>query len=217
MSQEKFHDELNALKKDVIDMGVLARDMLVKSVKALKDRDTALAEWVVANKKTINDLDDKIEEGALKLLTLHSPMAGDMRTIACILKANTYLARIGLYGKDIAKIALELAEQPHISKLVSIPHMADIVRGMIDDTLKAFETGDMSKIRDMRERDDNVDALRYSVFRECLTYMMEDPKTITRCANYMMVVRYLERCGDHACKMAEKVHYMQTGERIDLN
>ena len=94
--------------------------------------------------------------------------------------------------------------------------MADIVCKMIEDVLKAFETGDLSIIQDFAERDDNLDALRYSIFRECLTYMMENPKNITRCAHYMMIARYLERCGDHACKIAEKVHYMVTGERVEI-
>jgi len=87
---------------------------------------------------------------------------------------------------------------------------------MIDDALKAFETEDISLIKDFEERDDTLDALRWSIFRECITYMMENPSTITGCAHYMMIARYLERCGDHACKIAEKVHYMVTGEHIEI-
>lgn len=161
-------------------------------------------------------MDKKIEEKALQLIALYQPMAKDMRAIACILKMITYLTRIGRYGKDIANVAKELADKPHIAKLVEIPYMAEIVCKMIDDALKAFETEDLSLIEDFSERDDSVDALRYSIFRECIPYVMEDPKNITRCAHYAMIARYLERCTDHACKIAEKVYYMVTGERREI-
>lgn len=213
---EKFHAELKGLKKKVLEMGELAKDMLQKSIEALKNQDTELADWVLSKKKEIMDMDEGIEQRALTLLTLYQPMAKDMRTIACILKMITYLTRIGRYGKDISNVAKELSMRPHIAKLVSIPYMADIVCGMIEDALKAFETEDLSLIQDFVERDDSLDALRYSIFRECITYMMEDPKNITRCAHYIMIARYLERCGDHACKIAEKVHYMVTGERVEI-
>jgi len=213
---EKFHAELKALKKEVLEMGELAKNMLQKSVESLKNQDTELADWVLSKKREIMDMDEGIEQRALTLLTLYQPMAKDMRTIACILKMITYLTRIGRYGKDIANVTKELSTHPHITKLASITHMCNIVCGMIRDALKAFETEDLSLIQDFAERDDNLDTLRYSIFRECLTYMMEDPKNITRCANYMMIARYLERCGDHACKIAEKIHFMVTGERIEV-
>jgi phosphate transport system protein len=214
---EKFHEQLKLLKKDVIEMGYLATDMLRNSVEALKNRDVKLAKQVYAKRVTIANMDVEIETKALQLLTLHQPMAKDLRLIACSLKMITYLARIGRYGKDIAKMAVELAEKPHIKKLVSIPHMGEMVDSMIMDALEAFETEDISPIEDFAERDDNIDELRYSIFRECLTYMMEDQKVISRCMYYAMVARYLERCADHACKMAEKIHYMVTGEHIEID
>jgi phosphate transport system protein len=213
---EKFHAELKELKRDVLDMGKLARQMLWTSIEALKDRDVKKAEWVSSKKKELADYDEHIEEEALKLMALHQPMAEDMRAIATTLKLNTYLARIGRYGKDIAKVAEELAGLNNVSKLVSIPYQGQIVCGMIDDALYAFETGDLSKLGDLSEREANVDALRYSIFRECVSYMMEDPKNITRCSHYVMISRYLERCGDHACKMSEKIHYMVTGDRVEI-
>lgn len=212
----KFHDKLDDLKKEVSEMGKLAQDMLAKSITALKDQDTELAEWVISKKGEIKTMDREIEKKALLLVPLYQPMAKDMRTIACILKMITYLTRIGRYGKDTAKSALELSEKPHIAKLVSIPYMAEIVCSMIDNALEAFETGNVSLFEDFGGRDDTVDALRHSIFRECITYMTEDPKTITQCAHYLMVARYLERCADHACKMAEKIHYMVTGEHKEI-
>jgi phosphate transport system protein len=190
--------------------------MLSSSVKALKNRDKEMSEYVYSKKEELADMDEKLEEKAFQLIALYQPMAKDMRTIACCLKIITYLARIGRYGKDISKIAQEIIDKPHVSKMVSIPHMIDLVCSMVNDALKAFKTEDLSLISDFSERDDDVDSLRYSIFRECITYMMEDPKKIERCARYMMVARYLERCADHACKMAEKIHYMINGERIEI-
>jgi phosphate transport system protein len=213
---EKFHQQLDKLKEDVLKMGNLATDMLSSSVDALIKRNQKEAEEVYAKKDKLADMDEKLEEKAFQLIALYQPMAKDMRTIACCLKTITYLARIGRYGKDISKIAKEIIDQPHVSKLVSIPHMNEMVCSLVNDALKAFKTENLSLIKDFSERDDDIDALRYQIFRECLTYMMEDPKKINRCAHYMMIARYLERCGDHACKMAEKIHYMITGERIEI-
>ena len=127
------------------------------------------------------------------------------------------MTRIGRYGYDIAKVTKGIAPEPHVKKLIDIPNMASLTASMIDDVLKANETGDLSLIENLAERDDFLDKERYSIFRECLTYMMEDPRTITRCMHYVMVARYLERCGDHACKMAEKVHYKVTGKHVEIS
>ncbi len=214
---EEFHSELNNLKKRVVKMGNLAQDMLNKSVHALKQQDTDLAKQVLDCKGKVAQMDEEIEKDALKLLTLFQPMAKDMREMATILKMITYLTRIGRYGKDIANIALELSSKPHVKELVSIPYMAKEVDSMINDALTAFEEEDVQSIDGFTTREKTVDELRYSIFRECLTYMMEDSKTIKRCTRYIMVSRYLERCGDHAVKMAEKIYYMVTGEHIDLD
>ncbi len=214
---EKFHNELKELKNEVIKMGRLSEEMLNKSVVALKNQDTELAGWVLDNKCKISDMDNAIEQKALELIALYQPMAVDLREIACSLKIITYLARIGRYGKDISNLAIELSSKPHVKKLVSIPYMSEIVSGMINDALYSFEKEDIKKLADFSDRDDNVDELRYSIFRECLTYMMEDQKNIKRCTHYIMVARYLERCADHACKIAEKIHYMVTGEHIEID
>ncbi len=213
---EKFHKEMENLKKELEDMGNLAANMLVDSVRALKEQNPNLADEVISKKKKLAEMDEHIEEKALTMIALYQPMAKDMRTLGCILKMITYLARIGRYGKDIASIAKQLAGEPHIGKLVEIPYMADRAAGMVKDALEAFKTENLSLISDFGDRDDELDSLRYSIFRECLTYMMEDPQKITRCSHYIMIARYLERCGDHACKMAEKIHYMVSGERVEI-
>ncbi|MBU6998668.1 MAG: phosphate signaling complex protein PhoU [Theionarchaea archaeon] len=213
---ERFHVKLDDMKEEVLKMGFLAEEMLEKSVIALKDQDPELAEEIISKKEKIAALDFNIEKDVLRLVPLYQPMAKDMRTIACILKMITYLTRIGRYGKDIAKVVPELIQEAPLCKLVNIPYMAEIVGSMIHDALKAFETEDLTLIADFDERDDKVDALRYSIFRECISYMTENPRNITQCAHYIMIARYLERCADHACKIAEKIHYMVTGEHIEI-
>lgn len=213
---EKFHIELEKLKQNVLKMGDFATSMLCISVESLKNLDVEKADSVIAKKEELAKRNVQLEEEALQLIALYQPMAIDMRTIACCLKMTTDLNRIGRYGKDIAKVTKEIYPGPHIKKIISIPQMNDIVCKMINDAFTAFKTGNLSLIKDFTERDNDVDALRYSVFRECISYMIEDPKNITICTNYILVARYLERCGDHACDIAEMIHYMVTGKRIDL-
>ena len=215
---KKFHSELESLKDDVVSMSKLATCFLERSVQALVIQDPELAKSVLEIKDQILQMDREIEEKALKLLTLYQPMAVDVRTLAAILKMITYLTRIGRYGKDIADLVDELSKKPHVKKMIHIPMMLERVLGMIGDSMEAFSTGNVEKIKadDMIQRDDELDEMRWEIFRECLTYMMEDTTTITRCAHYIMIARYLERCGDHACKLAEKVHYMVTGKRLEI-
>lgn len=214
--RERYHRELDELKEEVVAMSVFARGMLTDGVEALRSLDGELAEKVIAKKRQIVEMDERIEEDALRLIALHQPMAGDLRLIAAALKMNTYLARICRYGYDIARVARDTLDLPHVARLVSIPGMSRIVSGMIADVTEAFRTGETKNLATLHERDDEVDAMRYAIFRECLTYMMEDPRTIKRCTDYIMVSRYLERCADHACKMGEKVHYMVTGEHVEI-
>ena len=213
---EKFHTELKNLKTETLEMAHFGRFMLRTAVDALIRQDPELAESVIVRKGEIHDLEVRLEEHCYHLIALYQPMAKDMRTIACTLKVISASLRIGRYGKVIAKVAKELADRPHIASLMSIPHMADLAIDMVDDAITAYESDDLTQIKDFSTRDDTVDALRHSIFREGITYMMEDPKNISRCTHYIMVARYLERCADHACKIAENVHYMETGERIEI-
>ena len=213
---EKFIQELGSLEEDLVTMGELALDMLTDSVRAFQDRNVDLALEVDSLKHELDEWDRDIEERCLILLTLHQPMAKDMRNIACILKTITYLNRVGRYGKDIAKDARAMADRPHLAKLVLIPQMHELVCRMVRDCLRAYKADDVECIQDISERDDEVDALWDAVFRESLTYSMEDPHNLGPVIHYIMVSRHLERCGDHACKIAEKVHYKVTGEHIEL-
>lgn len=214
----EMHKELIALKNEVSNMGHFALKMLSDSIECLYSQDIQLASEVLSKKDMLKEYDNKIEEKTLKLIMLYQPMAIDLRSLAAILKIITYLQRIGRYGKDIADVVKKhLSDKQVALNLVNLRHIYEHVQSMISDALLAFEKMDISLIKDFEARDDEVDKLRWSIFRECLTYMIEDPKYITECAHYMMFARYLERCGDHACKIAEKVSYMVTGKHIEIS
>jgi phosphate transport system protein len=212
----KFDEQLKKIKQGVLEMGELAQTMLRESIVSLKNQDLKLADKVYDNKDMIMKMDRDIEHRCLQAISMYQPMAKDMRVIGSSLKLITYLTRIGRYGKDIAKFVKEIADEPHIKKLVSIPHMSKIVDGMISDALIAYKNEEPVDIKSFVERDDDVDTLRNSIFRESLTYMMQNSKNIERCMYYIMISRYLERCADHSCKMAEKIQYLATGERIEI-
>ena len=219
MTESKFHSEIARTREKVLAMGHFAAGMLKDSVRALEENDRELAEQVRERKTELSVQMNELEDELYRLIALFQPVAKDMRTIACSLRLISSAERIGRYGKDIANIVRNTHDDPRVPDLVralSIPTMAEIVRGMIEDSLEAYETENLALVADHSARDDAVDALRHTIFRDGVTYMMEDPRTITRCTNYLMVARYLERCGDHACKIAEKVTYMVTGEHIEI-
>ena len=214
---EKFHIELEMLKEHTLEMGALSRAMLQMAVRALENRDPDLAAWVLKKRADLTRWDESIEEEALRLLALYQPMAKDLRTIACTLKMITYLTRIGIYGKDIAVVVDKTSGMTPVPGLFSIPRMTGIVSGMIDAGLDAYAKETIVPIQGIGRRDDEVDALFFSTLNDCIAAMTEDPGKITVCTNYILAARYLERCGDNACKMAEKIHYMVTGERIEID
>jgi phosphate transport system protein len=213
---DKFHSELQNLKESSLEMAYLGRSMLRSAADALVHHDLQLAESVTSHKDEIQQSEIRQEEHCYHLIALYQPMAKDMRTIVCTLKIIHASVRIGRYALEIAKIIQDIPKKPRPSSVMSLPHMTDLVIGMLDDATRAFETDDLSLIRDFSSRDDVIDALRHSIFREGISHMMEDPKNISRCTHYVMVARYLERCADHACEIAENVSYMISGERIEI-
>ena len=214
---EKFHTELKTTRKETVTMALFSREMLRSAVDAMIRQDKELAASVVAKKDALREMEVNLEERCYHLIATGQPMAKDMRVIACTLKVINASMRIGRYGKVIANIVKDISDRPHIARMMSIPHMAELTIDMVDDAIKAYEADSIALIADFSSRDDTIDALRHSIFREGITYMMEDPKTITRCTYYILIARYLERCADHACKIAENVHYLQTGERIEIH
>ena len=163
----EFHKEILELKNQVLDMGNLALGMLDDAVTALFSQDEELAHSVVKKKHTIREYDSNIEAQTLKLIALYQPMAIDLRRLATILKVITYLTRLGRYGKDIAAVMRDVDDFKCPKKLINLRHIWEQVREMIKDVLKAFDDADITLLKDLEERDDEVDELRWSVVGGC--------------------------------------------------
>ncbi|MFA5861053.1 MAG: phosphate signaling complex protein PhoU [Candidatus Thermoplasmatota archaeon] len=211
--ERSFHKDIDELTARVEQMAQLSRSSVDEGVNAFAALDLNAARRVIARNMEINRADVDIEARALDLIALHQPMAKDIRTLGACLKIITYLDRIGRYGYDIAKATLALEGKAHVKKIVGIPVMRDKALGLLDESIAAFRERDATKARLVQPADDEVDALYDQVFRECLTYMIEEPRNITQCTQYILVARHLERVGDNAGKIAEKTIYMVTGER----
>ncbi|QLH74371.1 MAG: phosphate signaling complex protein PhoU [Methanomassiliicoccales archaeon] len=213
-SRIQFTHELELLNKEVEEMGELARQAIEKAVKLIVTGDRALEDEVRRLDKEIYKYDNLIEKHCLDLIALHTPVAGDLRTISTCLKIIEDLNRIGRYASDIAEVA-DVFNGQKFKRMVNIPHMASLVVGMVTDAIDCFTTRNAEEARALFERDDEVDALYDSVFRETLTYLFENPNKITVGIHYILVARYLERIADHSCNIGERVVYMVTGERFD--
>jgi len=209
-----FHAELEALKGQLLSMASLVEEAIHKSIKALVEREEELAKGVIASDDAINMMEIKIDDFCLKLLALHQPAAIDLRFITSALKINNDLERMGDQAVNIAERTLELLKEPLLKPLIDIPRMAALAQKMVKDSLDAFVRKDTELARDVCRRDDEVDALNDQVLRELLTYMMQDPRTITRAVHLLLVGRHLERIADHATNIAEDVIYMVQGKVI---
>jgi phosphate transport system protein len=214
---KKFDTEISNLKNQLSRMGQNTKKMLLDSIVAMKNQDNRLAYYVIQEKAKLLNMEDSIEEKTLSLIAMYQPTAKDMRILATSLKLITYFQRIGQYSVELAESTIELSNQPHLRKLVSIPYMSQIIGSMIDDALNGFENDTIDGFDTLSDRFNDVEELRQSIFRECITYMMEDSKNISQCSTYMMTTRFLERCADYACKLGEAVIYMQSGDRIEIN
>ena len=203
-----FQQELNHLKKELLKMAGLAEQAIANAIDALVKRDSALAEKTIGEDKEINEMELVIDDWSLKLLALHQPLAADLRFITSAMRINMELERIGDLAVNIAERVLSLNQEPQLKPYIDIPRMAEITKNMVKDVLDAFVNGDPDLARAVCERDDQVDDLNDQVFRELLTYMIADPKTITRAVHLIIVSRYLERIADHATNIAEGVIFM---------
>lgn len=218
MTRDTFASQLKRLEADVQAMAEHARSMLLDGLKSLETADPDLAENVAARAQRLADMDEQIEKAALGIIMLQAPVASDLRRIGAILKLITYLNRIGRYGFDMAKVTKEVgAAGLKPMKVVTLRSMGRNVGQMLDLVIAAFRDHRIADEKALSELENEVDAQRKSAFREAVSYMLEDPKHIEAGAHLTMVARYLERCGDNIMKMAEKLHYAATGQRIILN
>ena len=212
--QRQIDLELAQLKNALLRMGSLAEQAIGLAVKALVSRDAGMAGQVVGSDEAINRLEVEIDELCLRTMARYQPEARDLRFLAMALKINNDLERMGDQAVNIAERTSDLLKEPLLKPLINIPRMADIVQRMVHDSLDAFVRQDVELARQVCRQDDEVDRYDDQLFRELLTYMMEDPKAITRAVNLILISRHLERIADHATNIAEDVVYLVQGKTI---
>ena len=212
--QRHFHEELDALKQTLLAMGGLCEDQIRRVMKALLDRDDDLAQEVIEGDHRVNAYDVEIDEKCVELLALHQPAAGDLRFITTAMKIVTDLERIGDQAVNIAQRVLELNREPQLKPYIDLPRMSDKAERMVKDSLDAFVSRDTALALRVCARDTEVDALKEQVFRELLTFMMEDARAIPRAIRLILISRFLERVADHATNIAEMVIYLVESKMV---
>lgn len=206
-----FDEELSELRKLIAQMGGLAEDQFGKSIDALSRSDKVLAEKVIASDDKIDRLEKELEERAIKLIAKRQPMAADLRAIIVAIRISSDLERIGDLAKNIAKRTLAVDEQLPRSVNAGMTRMAELAMEQLSDVLDAYARLDVDKAQDVWVKDSRIDQLYNSVFRELLTYMMEDARTIGMCTHLLFGAKNIERIGDHTTNIAENIHYLVTG------
>ncbi|MDH3336071.1 MAG: phosphate signaling complex protein PhoU [Rhodospirillaceae bacterium] len=213
---KSFDDELKIINTTLAEMGGMAEAQLAKAVRALVTRDADLAREVVKDDKKIDNLETELDRDAVRIIALRQPMAQDLRVVITALKTSANLERIGDYAKNVAKRTITLIEmQPVGNTAHTIERMAELAQGLVGSVLDAYVRRDLDGADDVRRRDEEVDQLHTSLFRELLTHMMEDPHNITACTHLLFIAKNIERIGDHATNIAEYVHFMVSGEAPD--
>ena len=212
---KSFDEELKRLNQVISQMGGLVEMQLQAAVDALVKRDADAAGKVVRDDAKIDELELQSSQLVVRLLALRQPMAVDLRQIVSALKISSDLERIGDYAANVAKRAIALSQAPAVKPLYTIPRMAKLVQQIIKDVLDAFVERDAVKAVAAWQRDEEVDEMYTSLFRELLTYMMEDQRNIGPCIHLLFIAKNIERMGDHATNVAEDIHYLVHGTPID--
>ena len=209
-----FQEELEQLKARLLEMGGLAEDRVRSAVRGLVERDESLVDRVLGGDGPINHLHIEIDSRCFKLLALHQPMAVDLRAIVSAVKINTDLERVGDLAVNIVEAARRYMRHPPVKELIDIPRMAEIAQSMLRDALDAYVRRDIALAHMVLNEDDDLDALKTQVFRELLTYMLQDPSTIEPSLDLILISRHLERIGDHATNIAEDVIFMVSARDV---
>ena len=212
----EFHKRLQERQDDVLAMGSMVEKANSYSVEALKDRDLELARQVIADDQKINQKRFEIEEKCVQLIATQQPMASDLRAIICVLNIISEVERIGDHAGGIAKIVLMISDEPPLKPLIDIPRMVDKVNDMLHRSLDALINRDADLAKQIVSEDDEVDNLYNQVFRELITFMLEDPKTITRATRLVWVAHNLERSADRVTNICERVIYLVTGKMEEI-
>jgi len=211
---KSYDQELQRLDNIIAEMGGLSESQLAAAIEAVAKRDSELAARVVKSDAQVDELEREVESLVVRLLALRQPMARDLRQIIAGLKIASDLERIADYAANVAKRAIALNQAPPVKPVSGIPRMGRLGSGMIKDVLDAFVERDADKALAVWLRDEEMDDLYTSLFRELLTYMIEDPRNITACTHLLFMAKNLERIGDHATNIAEDVIYMVAGRDV---
>jgi phosphate transport system protein len=211
-----FHKRLREIQDDVLAMGSMVSKAILRSIDALKNRDLDLAHRIIADDKKINQKRFEIEEKCIELIATQQPMASDLRIILAVLNIISEVERIGDYAEGIAKIAIMIGDEPSLKPLIDIPRMAEKTVDMLRRSLDAFVNRDAEAARKISAEDDSIDQLYDQVFRELLTFMAEDPKTITRATRLIWVAHNLERSADRVTNICERVVFVVTGKMEEI-
>ncbi|HEY2989826.1 MAG TPA: phosphate signaling complex protein PhoU [Candidatus Binatia bacterium] len=213
-TDKRYEEDLKRLRDDILYMGGLVEDQIQKAVSSLVDRDSALAETIIQRDQEVNRLDVEIDDLCIRLLALRQPAGGDLRFITTALKITTDLERIGDMAVNICERALELNMEPQLKPYIDIPRMARTSERMIRESLDAFVREDTDLALKVCKDDQEVDDLNSQIFRETISFMIEDPHTINRAMKISSISKYLERIADHATNIAEMVVFMVKGKSI---
>jgi len=214
MERHHYGEELAALKNRLLRMGGIVEQRVSQAVLALMERRAELADAVIEGDREVNDLQIEIDDRCLKLLALQQPMASDLRLITAAMKINADLERIGDQAVNIAEQAVRVLAHPPLKPIIDLPRMAAIAQGMLRQALDAFVREDPEMALQVCHQDDSVDELTGQILRELLTFMMEDPRTISRALRLIFISKYIERLADHATNIAEMVVFMVKGKSI---
>ena len=209
-----YDDELRELQHKLLEMGGFVEKQIADAIRALVTRDSEAARLTIERDKTVNRMDVEIDDLCLRLLALHQPAGRDLRLITTALKITTDLERAGDNAENICERSLELNTEPQLKPYIDIPRMAEIALAMLRDSLNAFVREDVDLALRVCAEDDKVDQLNDQIFRELISFMMEDPRAITRAMRLTFVAKYLERIADHATNIAEMVIFMVKGQSI---
>jgi phosphate transport system protein len=213
-TDRQYEEQLRALRRELLEMGRTVEKRIGDAVRALVERDSDLAREVIDGDRTIDQMEMRIDDHCVQILARRQPVASDLRTVTIGLKLVTDLERIGDLAVHIAERAVELNEEPPLKPYVDLPNMAETARSMVREALEAFVTADADRAERILDQDNVVDAYYWQIFRELVTYMIEDPRNITRAMRLQSIAKHLERVGDHATNLAEMVVFMVKGKDI---
>lgn len=214
-----YDTDLEGLRRSLAEMGGMAERMLGDSTVALVRRDTTLAQKIISADQRLDNLQREVEEKAVLTIARRQPLANDLRELISAIRIAADIERVGDLAKNIAKRAVAISGQfqpPHRA-VVGLEHISRLVQAQLKEVLDAYAAGNEQRALEVWRRDDEIDALYTSLFRELLTYMMEDPRNITFCTHLLFCAKNIERIGDHTTNIAETIHYLITGDSLDVN